>query len=348
LKSLLLGPLAKAFSLAVDARYWLYKKEILNSRQVSVPVISVGNITLGGTGKTPFVDLIVKYLTEKNKNVGLVSRGYGAKEKKRGIIDQNQKNYGNLASQFGDEPTMLQWRNPTLHVVVNPNRYRACQELINKKSVEIIVADDAFQHLALKRDLDLVLLDATESYENFKLLPLGRMREGFSSLERASLVILNKANLVSLEKVQNLRDLVFSKCSFLKNEPNRWLEANYEFEGFFHLETDKPWSGSYNEKLLVLSGIANNQTFFKMCRDKFGKSVYGEMGFSDHYVYSKTDMALIMIRAKELGADRILITEKDAVKISQWKSDIFVYTKLKVSLVGDGRKLYDKIDQIIS
>ena len=339
MKALVLKPLTKVFSMAVDIRHWLYKKEVFRSQRVRVPVISVGNITLGGTGKTPFVDIIVKYLIEKNKTVGLVSRGYGAKEKKRGIIDQSQRNFGLMADQYGDEPTMLQSKNPKLFVCVNPDRFQGSQELISKKAVDVIVADDAFQHLALHRDLDVVLIDATEKLENLQMLPLGRMREDFAALDRADLIILNKVNLVAPEKILQLRSLLNTK---------EILEADYEFDGFYHLDSGVPMVEQPLDKYLIVSGIANNESFLKMCRDKFAGMVCGDMGFNDHHIYRQSDINMILNKAKELGAHRILITEKDAVKISQWKSNLFVYSVLKLSIKDDGRKLYDQIDQIIS
>lgn len=348
MKSIILKPLSQVFSLAVDLREWFYNKSLIPSRGVKAKVISVGNITLGGTGKTPLADVIVRYLLEKNKSVGLVSRGYGAKDKVNGVIDHKNIGLAEMARMFGDEPALLQWNNPKLHVSINANRFEACQALLQKKEVDVIVADDAFQHRSLKRDLDIVLLDATENLDAFHMFPAGRMREDFSALARADLVILNKTNLVSPEKLHNLRELIFLRAPELKNVPEKWLEASYDFAGFYQLIDNTLWEKSSFEKVLLVSGIANNESFFKMCREKLGGQVVGELGFKDHFNYTTGDYEMIRNKASELRADRILITEKDAVKMSQWKTSAFIYSKLKMSLNGQGQSLYDKINQVVS
>jgi tetraacyldisaccharide 4'-kinase len=178
---MILGSLSKILSQVVDAREFLYKKNILKSYSAGVPVVSVGNLTFGGTGKTPTCDFLIKNLKGKKK-IALLSRGYGRTTKGFHKVEAEQMYAAQL---YGDEPTWLAKQHPDVPVFVCEDRVKGCEEILKQTKVDLILADDAFQHLRLKRNFDIIVLDATEDFKNYQYPPLGRARNSWQYLERA-------------------------------------------------------------------------------------------------------------------------------------------------------------------
>lgn len=320
MKKLVLYPLSRVFSLAVGVRKKIYELNLIEKGNAGVPVISVGNITVGGTGKTPVVDYLIKNLSEKGIKVGVVSRGYGSK-----VIGPIRVIPGR-AMDFGDEPSMLVKRNPSTPVVIGANRLDACRFLLNQcPDVKCIVADDAFQHLKLNRDLDIIVIDATEPLENYEPLPLGRAREKMISLKRAGLVILNKINLAAPQNV------VWLKENIKIINPNlSMVEFSYKISGLKYVTNDQTYLPDSNENFFLVSGIGRASTFRSLVESSFSLKIVGEYQFPDHYSYKPEHIPRLLMDAKRVSADRILVTEKDAVKIKPFANDEFIYASLDI------------------
>ena len=210
-------PLSLVYSSVMRARNWSYDSWLKPSPQFSVPVISIGNLTVGGTGKTPFVDHLLQWCRSQNIVAGVISRGYGGNFSGVKRVDAKDN-----PEKVGDEPWMLFQRHLQTPIYVCADRVQAARELlIQNPSVNLIIADDAFQHRRLYRDMDIVILDMMESQENYLVLPEGRARESFQGLLRANFVILNKINLApaeySLQVKEELKSIDFPEENILES-----------------------------------------------------------------------------------------------------------------------------------
>jgi tetraacyldisaccharide 4'-kinase len=195
----LLFPLRWMYQGVTGTRNWMYDHGVLKQHHVATKVISIGNLTVGGTGKTPVTLAVVDYLKMKNKSVGVVSRGYKREEK--GVLEVDLS--ASAGQKFGDEPALIKFTHPDVPVVVGERRVAAAQEILAKAAVDFLVCDDAFQHRSLHRDLNILLFDATETVKNYRVLPVGRAREQINpALKRADIIILTKSNLVSAEELE--------------------------------------------------------------------------------------------------------------------------------------------------
>jgi tetraacyldisaccharide 4'-kinase len=324
------------YYLITSFRNFAYDNKIFKIIKVDRPVISIGNITAGGTGKTPIVDLLIKHCLSKNKKCGIISRGYGGSYK--GIVKVPQDADPSI---YGDEPSMLAKKNPNCPIYLCKDKVKAAQELISKENVDVIIADDAFQHRRLFRDVDVVVIDALESIKNYRLLPWGRAREAISHLKRADFLILNKLNFINSDEKNKLLD--FLSKNKMKSE--FYINGNYkvsEYENF----GGSPVLPSDN--YLLVSGIGNPKSFEALLlQNKL--NFKNHMVFADHHNYTLEDINNIVNKTKEIGVKNILTTEKDAIKLqllTNKHSDLnWHITKLKVELLG-AEKLNEKIDRL--
>ncbi|OQW49064.1 MAG: hypothetical protein A4S09_12625 [Proteobacteria bacterium SG_bin7] len=325
IRNLVYAPLSQAFSAAVKIRERVYSRGLISTFSVGVPVISVGNITVGGTGKTPTVDFFLRHFGKLGIKVGVVSRGYRSRNAGPTLVTAEGRDLSFCATEFGDEPTMIKWRNPDVPVVIGRDRVKACKLLLGRNSgVQCILADDAFQHWRLKRDLDIVVLDATENPESYEYLPLGRAREGFESLARAHFILINKTNLGSSKNIEFLMNKVknFKSSSILKFQ--------YRITGLRGLKSGELQNDLRARKYYIVSGIGRSVTFRALLQNDLGIEIVGEFQFPDHFSYEINSIQKVMMEARKSGADRILMTEKDAVKFQRWAHDEFLYSELEM------------------
>lgn len=274
----------------------LYQRGVLPSRRVSVPVISVGNLVAGGTGKTPMVAWLLEWALEQNFRVAVVSRGYRGK-RSSDILTVCQGD-GPLVSagESGDEPWLLASRFPKAIIVVGRDRFGAAECAIRDHAADLILLDDGFQHLRLQRDLNLLLLDARAPYGNGRVLPAGYLREPVSARSRADLVIFTHWGAD--------RDI---GCG---NSPRtrHVLSAN-----LLRLDGTCVESESVKGKTVAFCGIADPEAFFRQLAEQ-GYDLVESVGLPDHCEYSES----ILSRLNRLAdrADFFLTTEKDGVKLS--------------------------------
>jgi len=211
---LALEVMSKIFGHLVAMRLKAYSSGFLKSYRASVPVISVGNLTVGGTGKTPVVDDLVKRAIQYGRRVAVVSRGYGGKRTlDPALLSDGVGFLHDDASLYGDEPVLIARRNPQAMVVVARKRTEGVQ-LVEKQGAEVIILDDAFQHLKLKRDMDILLVDSRHQFGNGRLLPAGPLREPVSNLMRADLIVLTHSNGQCPAGLDIVKPLLFSQSRF--------------------------------------------------------------------------------------------------------------------------------------
>jgi tetraacyldisaccharide 4'-kinase len=299
---LLLVPLGAAYGGIGRVRAILYRRGLLPGEGATVPIISVGNLTVGGTGKTPMVDYLVKFCLANDRRVAVVSRGYGGR--KRPEVQVVSAGQGPILEphQCGDEPYLLARRNPQALVLVSPRRKAAVRRAVEEFGAEVILLDDGFQHLAVKRDLDIVLLDARRPFGNGHVLPAGLLREPVSALGRGDLFVLTRCEsdqFSSLPMVPKAGPTL--RCRHLLSDEAHGLQG------------DKlPLASLAGKQGVAFAGIAEPEGFFRELRDK-GLTLATEIPFADHCAYGDFERETLRNACK--GADYLITTEKDGVKL---------------------------------
>lgn len=290
----LLGGLSSLYGGLAGLNNALYDGGYRSVVKVSVPVISIGNLTVGGTGKTPVTSFCLSLLESKGHRPGLVVRSYRTSRREPGRVNLSA---ASPESDFGDEAVWYAKTHPSIPVWSGPRKSRTAQEMLKHENVDVILVDDGFQHRALHRDLDLVLLDSTDPEAAYRPLPAGRAREDWSGLSRAQGILWTKCNLAPAPK--------------LALPPEKPV---YHFEAALGAK-------SVRGKALLVSGIARPESFEALVRASSPELSFDTMVFRDHHPYGAEDVRRIAARASAFGADVVLTTEKDEVKLRSLWSD---------------------------
>lgn len=302
----------------IKTRNALYDKGAFKSFSLGVPTISVGNITVGGTGKTPLVAFVAEILAEQSEKVCILTRGYGRENAKQRVLVSDGEQILAQPKISGDEPFELARKLLGKAVVLSDaNRVAAGNWARETFGITAFVLDDGFQHRKIKRDLDIVLVDATNPFGNGRLLPSGILREPLEHLKRADTIVITRANLV--ENLDNLKSRIsdFSQnCPIFVSE-NRI--ANLTKLKEFHAEAQssqrtKNEGRRTKDKALAFCALGNPNNFFEQLRREDFDLVSTET-FPDHHFYTLKDIIKIERNAKENGAKVLLTTAKDAVKL---------------------------------
>jgi len=322
--SLPLHVISSAYGLGVRARLFLYGTGILEGSRLPCKVISVGNITLGGTGKTPTVEYIAKLFKDEGKGVVILSRGYGGEmERKLGLVSDGNRLLLSLA-QAGDESYMLAQRLQGIPIVVGRRRDLTGQYAIDHFHPDVVILDDGFQHLGVRRDVDILLVDSQIGFGNGSLFPRGPLREPLAQLRRADLFIMTKVvNLNTCRELEerirsHKRDAIIFHSIY---EPNYLTDLNRGQQ--------LPIEHIRGRRVAALSGIAN-PGYFRHLLELVGAKVDEEITFPDHHVYSGKDIPTLQDAMRR--AECIVTTEKDAGKLCGIsEGDLNIYS-LSISL----------------
>jgi len=282
------------------ARVWvgLYNCGIFKKFQLSVPVVSIGNLTMGGSGKTPMAIFVARLLKARQLNPVIVTRGY-------------RPGHRNGSEELSDEVKMLKELLPDVGVVVNPDRYHGGLEAIRRYQANVIILDDGFQHWKLKRDLDIVLIDCSNPFGSGYLLPAGILREPVSAIQRAQLIVLTKTDRGNVENIKKQLDLNSSGIPVVETQ-----HVAKSVSDVF-LKEDFPLNRIVSS-VIAFCGLGEPLSF-KETLVKLGADVKEFIAFSDHYEYTREDMQKIRLRCEELGVRNIVTTRKDAVKLEAFK-----------------------------
>ncbi len=303
------GP-AFLYGLIIRVRQWCYRRGWCVSSRLPCRVVSVGNVTVGGTGKTPVVILLAEWLLAKGRRVAVLSRGYkresGAPYR---LVSDGERLLAD-PSEAGDEPFLIARRCPTAIVAVGADRAALGRWVLAHHPVDCMILDDGFQHLALSRDVDLVLLDATDAPGLDAMVPAGRLREPLTGLGRAAALVVTRAD--SKEDVEAV-------CTRLKAAHlpvADAIEIRFTPESLVAVSasTMQPLEWCRGMKTWLVSGIGNRESFRRSVAS-LGVEIIGETAFSDHHRYHDDDVRRVRADAKIAGADMVLTTEKDAGKL---------------------------------
>lgn len=319
----LLAPVGWLFGRITGARRRLYQNGFFKTVDLQVPVVSVGNLTVGGTGKTPLVAFVAKILADSNHKVCVLTRGYKRENPQKRVLVSDGKQILADAPASGDEPFELAHQLlGKAAVIADKNRSAAGIWARENWGITAFVLDDGFQHLSLKRNLDIVCIDATNPFGNQKLLPAGILREPLTSLQRADCAVLTRTDLA--EEVQSLK---FKVQSFNATCPI--LLAKTKIIGLTNIEEfPAKVQSTQSEKLnndvrktneaLAFCALGNPEGFFESLR-RADFSLTATKPFPDHYGYKQTDVDFVETQAKSNGAKILLTTAKDAVKLKNLK-----------------------------
>ena len=292
----------------LGAREFLYGRGVLKSRALPCRVVSIGNLTVGGTGKTPAVEIAIQSLTALGHRPGVVSRGYGRHT--RGVqIVADAASIRLDPEESGDEPFLLARRLPGIPVVVGSNRYDAARVAIERFGVTAIVLDDGFQHRTLKKDLEIVMARARRPWGNGHILPAGPLREPLEALARADLVVATGA--LDLGDAREVVDTVDEHAPRVPVVTATLVPAECWEAGRMRTVRITELAG---KRLAAFAGIAAPAAFAETLKSS-GIVVEDLVAFADHHWYSPDDLARHDARAAELGVEALITTEKDWVRL---------------------------------
>lgn len=304
---------------AVKVRESLYKRGILRPERLPCPVISIGNLTLGGTGKTPMTLYVAQWLGRLGYRVTVLSRGYrGHAEKKGGVVSDGRRFFMG-PDEAGDEPFMMGGKLRNVPVIVGKDRYGAGRLAHERFAPDVMILDDGFQHLRLFRDLDLVLLDGRRPFGNTHLFPRGILREPVSALRRADACIFTRSDRMTPVDQARVRFLsrrlpVFTSLHI--PQVYRCAEIPPSASVRNMPAPLKPWDSDRLKDRMVFafSGIADNDDFRRTV-ESLCPGMKGFRGFPDHHRYTEADLNRLLNQAKGCGADTLVTTEKDYARI---------------------------------
>jgi tetraacyldisaccharide 4'-kinase len=331
--------LSLIYGLIVRILIFIYR---LKPYRLNCKVISVGNITLGGTGKTSLVEFIARYLKQQGHKVAILTRGY-----KRKIT-----NYGLRITDYemmGDEPHMLKMNLEDIPVIVDADRVRAAKLAMRDYGVDTIILDDGFQQWRIKKDLEIVTIDATCPFGNRKLIPRGILREPLSSLKRPDVFVLTKTNL-GASLLQEIKDFL-GKI----NPEVLVIESIHSPLGFYKMGTNEILgTGVLQGKTVTLfSGIGAPDSFENLIKS-LGIQVGLSFRFRDHHNYTQRDLENIFKSARDKNIDIIITTEKDAARLNQLPDPRYgvgtpscqlpvIFLRIELRITKDEERFYHRL-----
>jgi len=287
----LLFPLVLLYEALIRFRNYLYDKRILLIKKAEVKIISVGNISVGGSGKTPLTIWIADFLKREGIDTAILSRGY--KRKTKGfLLVSDGKNIKNCVEETGDEPYLIAKKLEGIPVAVCEDRHKGVKNLNEMYKPDVVVLDDAFQHRKLYRDLDIVIVKERDAKNRMRMFPIGTLREPRNGLKRADIVLFNGTK----------------------------PDSNWVFDGIFKLEysqirdSEKGLNKPPDKKMLAFCGLGNNDSFFNLLKSMKINAV-AQMKFKDHHKYREKDYRNLKKKLVKSEAEAFITTEKDWIKL---------------------------------
>lgn len=337
-------PFSPLYGFLMVLRAFLYRRGIIPSTRLKAPVVSVGNLTMGGTGKTPLVMCIVRHLLERGRRPAVVSRGYGGKAPGPvNVVSDGRSGVKMTPEMAGDEPWLLAGTMPEVPVLTGPKRAKVARYALEHTDANVIVMDDGFQHLALKRDLDVVLFNIRSSLGAARVFPGGELREPFSALKRADAVVITGVDNRTDDKAHSFKRFLRERAPHAPVFFSEYLPVCLLSSG---KQEVFPTKQAKTLKLCGFCGIGNPVSFSETLA-KEGYDIVGFKSFRDHHPYSAQDLKDLAVWAKAKGAQCLITTEKDFVKIKAFCGD-FPVLALKVELVLEDKFEFFLADRLSS
>ena len=345
---------SRIYQRAVLFRLWMYDNRVIRNRAIGCLVVSIGNVTCGGTGKTPVVEVFARSLSQKGRRVAILSRGYRSRD--RSLLSKLQKKFSSKKMEVpprvvsdgknllldsvraGDEPFMLASNLKNVAVLVDKDRVKSGLYAIEEFGTDTLILDDGFQYLNLKAHINILLVDSTAPFDNHHVLPRGLLREPIRSIRRADYIFLTKSDgspklrhLKSFLRRQNHHAEIIECC----HKP-QYLEDVYQKGSRLPLDYLK------GKKVASISAIANPASFNAFLSE-LGSNIVEEIHYADHHRYRQQEMIDFINAAKAAGADMIMTTEKDAVRMPRLdRRDIpILFLRVQIDILS-GQENFDQ------
>ena len=337
------------FGGVVAIRYFLYRTGALRRYPLGIQVISIGNVTAGGTGKTPVTEIFARTLASEGRKVAILSRGYRRKESpwwqriftqvvEPPLVVSDGRHVLLDSATGGDEPYMLASNLPGVAVIVDRNRVKAGRYAVKRLGCDTLILDDGFQYQKLKHSIEVVLVDSTNPFGNGNLLPRGILREPIRNIRRADIIFLTKCRGdVSAVKKEIRRYNTTAEIVECNHTP-KVLKDVWSREEF-------PLGWLKDRTLCTLSGIASPKGFENSLRHLGAKVVWCER-YADHHRYDSSEVLYALNRTADMGADALVTTEKDAVRFPRLETSPVrcLYLRIAIEILAGG----ESFDQIIN
>lgn len=329
-------PLSWMYGAGVKFRNWLFEKGFFRVHRVTIPVVSVGNLSVGGTGKTPFVEYLAGILRDSGKRVAVLSRGYRRASKGYLVVSNGSQRCAESIAA-GDEPAQMARNLEGVIVAVDEDRVRGAERLIKEFHPDVLLLDDGFQHRWLGRSLDSVVIPVTELLTRPRLLPAGAWREPLSSLARADLIVISEC--ADREEYHRAAERIMKFGKPL-------IGIRKIMKGFVSAVSDKLVSaddvkGTY----AAFSGIGNPGGFERSLKQYLGDPLALEV-FADHYWYSESDLRRLERVAEKVGAAYLVTTQKDAVRLDGVKGLAELDSRIPIIALTVSVEVIDGEDQL--
>jgi tetraacyldisaccharide 4'-kinase len=338
---LFLGFLSLLYSAAVKLRLLAYRKGLLKPKSLPAFVVSVGNITAGGTGKTPFVAMLSDWAAHNGFRTAILSRGYKGRSKRESLIVSDGQGLASSVYDAGDEPILLARKLPFTPVLISKDRYAIGDMALRLFNSELLLLDDGYQHLPLKRDLNVLLIDAKRRFGNGSLLPLGPLREPLEGIKRADLIVISRCSERDRgdELTELLRETVPGKPVLRSSH----LPDQVRFPSTGEVHPPQILEG---KNVIAFAGIAHPDDFLEMVQG-LGSHVVEFKGYPDHHFFGDGDFKQLSSWNRRPEVDFLLTTEKDWVRIEETiggNLNIAVLA-IKIGLLEESHVLFDIIER---
>lgn len=338
-----LYPLTFLWEWIYRTRRFMYNYGIFKKNYFQVPIISIGNLTFGGTGKTPFTLWLSEYLGRTHsRRVLVLMRGYKGKLENGSGLLRSGARLGYNPFEYGDEALLLARRLKNTFIAVGKKRSQNLAHYFDEVSPDVVLLDDGHQHLKLDRNLNIVLFDSLMSLDKYRVAPQGYMREGFTALKDADIVVLGRADLVTRHKLNSLKSLI------IKYNPRIiFSEIRYKSTGLFNISGEKVFDieNLVGKRVICIAGIASPSAFFKYV-ETLGIEIIQQVSYPDHH-YFKTEEITRLIELSKNEDAYILTTEKDIVKMRRVvDTDRLLYVEIKVEFISGEEEVKRTINSI--
>jgi tetraacyldisaccharide 4'-kinase len=332
---------AGLYGLGVRFRIWLYRRQVLKARDLPLKVISIGNLVVGGTGKTPHTALLAAYLQKQGIKVAVLSRGYRGTKMKTGAVISNGQSLSATVEEGGEEPFWLAQKLPGIPVVIGRDRYRSGLLCHHSWKTQWAILDDGYQHLALKREINILLWPAHHPPDSERLMPLGRLREPLREMERADLILISHGERIEPPRRETLKKEIQAQVPakpvfFSEHKPvTLW---RYPDKSAFSLS----WLAG--KRLVAFCGLAEPQSLIFSLK-QLGADPLKLVEFPDHHFYRENDKQSLEILSRSLKTHLLVTTEKDAIKLGEWNTNDLQILVLGIEVQIDNPTFWEWLDQ---
>jgi len=344
LKILILSPFSFIWEWIYRIRRSFYEYGIFEKKVFKVPIVSVGNLSFGGTGKTPTIIWLADWLIEIGLTPAVLTRGYkGNLEHSSGLLKSGQKFRLN-PFDYGDEPLMISNKMSKGAVIVGKERAKNLLKYFAEVKPDVVLLDDGFQHLQVYRSFNIVLFDATMSLDLYKTAPLGYLREGLSALKDADAIIISRADMVSEEKKKKLLSML---SNYFHHSPLISM-SRYAPMGVYDVYDNLIYTieDLKEVRTIAVTAIASPDSFYSYL-ENFGLDIKEKVGFPDHYFFTPDDVNELLVKASQQSAV-IICSEKDMVKMKRVSLDSrILYTKVKVEFLTGEKELLAALGKVL-